>query len=249
VWAAVSRAIRQPARVENGIQLELSATPVDSDTVLSVRLNGSPNFRSEELRDLEAGYRAQWSPKFSLDATAYMSFYRRLSTMEMQPPRVTMGPSGVRIEQLLTYDNKGNARNYGGEVWLNWAVSGRWRISASYAMLHLNPSLAPDSTDYLSLKSWQVSPCNQIGLQSQVNLWRNLEWDQTLAWVQRLENAMAPGYLKVDSRLGWRFGEGTHLSLVGQNLVNSGYSEFPASPGLLSTMTSRKVFGRISWTF
>jgi hypothetical protein len=99
------------------------------------------------------------------------------------------------------------------------------------------------------LKSWQVSPGNQIGLQSQVNLWRSLEWDQTLAWVQRLENAIAPGYLKADSRLGWRFGEGTQFSLVGQNLVNSGYPEFLASPGLLSTMTTRKVFGRISWTF
>ena len=72
--------------------------------------------------------------------------------MEMQPPRVTVGPSGVRIEQLLTYDNKGNARNYGGEVWLNWAVNGRWRMSASYAMLRLNLRLAPDSTDYLTLE-------------------------------------------------------------------------------------------------
>ena len=249
VWTAVSRAIRQPARVENGIDMELSAIPVDAGTVLTVRLNGNPNFRSEELRDLEAGYRAQWSPKLSLDAAAYVSFYRRLSTMEMLPPRVTVGPSGVRIEQSLMYDNQGGARNYGGEVWLNWAVSGRWRMSASYAMLRMNPSLAPGSTDYLSSKSWQVSPGNQIGIRSQVNLWRNLEWDQTLAWVQRLENAMAPGYVKVDSRLGWRFGEGTHFSIVGQNLAHSGYPEFPASPGLLNTMTTRKVFGRISWTF
>jgi iron complex outermembrane receptor protein len=169
--------------------------------------------------------------------------------MDAQPPQVTVGPSGVRIEQLLTYDNKAKARNYGGEVWLNWAVNGRWRMSATYALLRLNPSLAPGSTDYLSLYSWQVSPRNQIGLRSQMNLWRKLEWDQTLAWVQRLGNATAPGYVKVDSRLGWCFGEGTQFSIVGQNLLNSGYAEFPASPGVLSTMTTRKVFGRVSWTF
>ena len=72
--------------------------------------------------------------------------------MERQAPRVTVGPSGVRIEQLLLYDNMGNGRDYGGEVSLNWAVNGRWRMSASYAMLRLNLKLAPDSTDYLTLR-------------------------------------------------------------------------------------------------
>ena len=249
VWAAASRAIRQPARVEDGIRVELGSIPMDANTIVDVRLNGNTNFRSEELRDFEAGYRAQWTQRLSLDAAAYVSFYRRLSTMERQAPRVTVGPSGVRIEQLLLYDNKGSGRDYGGEVSLNWAVNGRWRMSASYAMLRLNLKLAPDSTDYLTLNAWQTNPGNQVGLRSQVNLWRNLEWDQTLAWVQRLENAMAPGYVRVDSRLGWRLGESTHFSIVGQNLVNSGYAEFPASPGLVSTMTTRKVFGRISWTF
>jgi len=249
VWAAASRAIRQPARVEDGIRVELSSIAVDAHTIADVRLNGNANFRSEELRDFEAGYRAQWTQRLSLDAAAYVSFYSRLSTMEMQSPHVTMGPSGVRIEQLLLYGNMGKGRDCGGEVSLNWAINGRWRMSASYAMLRLNLSVAPGSTDYLSLNAWQTNPGNQAGLRSQVNLWRNLEWDQTLAWVQRLENAKAPGYLRVDSRLGWRLGESTQFSIVGQNLVNRGYAEFPASPGLVSTMTTRKVFGRISWTF
>jgi iron complex outermembrane receptor protein len=249
IWAAASRAIRQPARVEDGIRVELSTTPADANTVVDVRLHGNANFRSEELRDFEAGYRAQWTQKLSLDASAYLSFYRRLSTMEKQAPRVTIGPLGVRIEQLLLYGNMGNGRDYGGEVSLNWAVNGRWRMAASYAVLRQNLTLAPDSTDYLTLNAWQTNPGNQVGLRSEVNLWRNLEWDQTLAWVQRLENAKAPGYVRVDSRLGWRLGESTQFSLVGQNLVNRGYAEFPASPGLVSTTTTRKVFGRISWTF
>jgi iron complex outermembrane receptor protein len=249
VWAAASRAIRQPDRVENGIRLALGTIPMELNTLVDVRLNGNSNVRSEELRDFEAGYRAQWTQKLSLDLAAYLSLFRRLSTTEMQTPLVAAGPSGVRIEQLFVYDNKGSARNYGGEVSLNWAANSRWRISASCTMLHLNFRLSPDSADYWTSNSSRVSPGNQIGLRSQINLWRNLEWDQTLAWVQRLENASASGYLKVDSRVGWRFGEGTQLSIVGQNLAKSGYSEFPPSPGLVGTMTARKVFGRISWTF
>jgi outer membrane receptor protein involved in Fe transport len=212
-------------------------------------LYGNPNFRSEELRDFEAGYRAQWTPRLSLDIAAYVSFYHRLSTIEMHPPRMTIGPSGVRTEQPLLYDNMGQARNSGGEASLNWAINSRWRVSASYALLHLNLNMAPGSTDYLTLDSWTENPGNQVGLRSQINLWRNLEWDQTASWVQRLENAKAPGYVKVDSRLGWRLGEGAQISIVGQNLVKGGYPEFPASPGLASTMTARKIFGRVSWTF
>lgn len=249
LWTAASRAIRQPGRVENGIRVELASIPLDANTVLTTRLNGTANFRSEELRDFEAGYRAQWTQQLSLDATAYVSFHRRLTTLEAQAPRVTGGPSPVRIDQLLLYSNMAKARDYGGEVSLNWTINGRWRVAASYALLRLNLSLEPGSTDYMTLISFRTNPRNQIGLRSQVNLWRNLEWDQTLAWVQRLETGSAPGYVRADSRFGWRLGEFAQVSIVGQNLLRSGYPEFGNSPWLVRTMTARKVFGRISWTF
>jgi iron complex outermembrane receptor protein len=248
-WAAASRAIRQPARLENGVRVDLGTTPLNAYTLLNVRLNGNPNFRSEELRDFEAGYRAQWTPKLSLDATAYVSFYRNLSTIESQAPQVSVGPAGVRIDQLLMYANMASARNYGGEVSLNYTVNPRWRVSASYALLRLNMTLEPGSTDTLTWNSSNANPSNQIGLRSQVNLSRKLEWDQTLAWVQRLQNGSTPGYVRADTRLGWRLGEVAQLSIVGQNLVRSGYSEFGDTPWLVSTMAARKVFGRISWTF
>jgi iron complex outermembrane receptor protein len=229
--------------------VELAPIPLGAGLFLNGVLSGSANFRSEELRDFEAGYRAQWTQRLSLDATAYVSFYRRLSTFEPQAPRVTVGPSGLRIDQLALYGNMASARDYGGEVALNWTINGRWRVAASYATLHLNLSLAPGSTDPLTASLAQANPHNEIGLRSQVNLRRNLEWDQTLDWVQRLENGKARGYVRVDSRLGWRLGEAAQFSIVGQNLMSGGRREFGDVPWLVETMTAQKVFGRISWTF
>ena len=94
-----------------------------------------------------------------------------------------------------------------------------------------------DSQSYLTLDSWEGR--NQVGLRRNPSLAES-EWDQMIS---------IDAKMKVDSRFGWRLGEGTQISIVGQNLVKGGYPEFPASPGLASTMTARKVFGRVSWTF
>jgi iron complex outermembrane receptor protein len=249
VWAAASRAIRQPARVENAIRVALEPIPLGGGLFLYGVLKGNPAFRSEELRDFEAGYRAQWTKNLSMDAAAYVSLYRRLSTFDPQEPRISLGPSGLRVDQLGLYGNGASARDYGGEVSLNYTLSSRWRVMASYALLHVNLRLAPGSTDPVTGSFDKGNPKNEIGLRSQVNLRRNMEWDQTLAWVQQLENGTAPGHVRVDSRLGWRLGEAAQFSIVGQDLLYSGHREASDAPWLAETMMSRKVFGRISWTF
>ena len=250
LWAAASRAIRQPDRIDYGIPVELPTLPAGANSLPGGQVNGNANFRSEELRDFELGYRAQWTQKLSVDATVYVSLYRRLATLEPQSlPPVALGPPPAVIDQPLSYGNLASAHNYGGEVLLNYSVNRRWRVTASYALLRLNLDLAPGSADYLTLTSSRANPENQIGLRSQINLGRNLEWDQTLAWVQRLENGSAPGYVRADSRLGWRLGDAGQFSIVGQNLMGGSQTEFGGSPWLVSTMTARKVFGKISWTF
>ena len=108
----------QPARVEDGIRVELSSIPVDANTIVDVRLNRKRELPVRgELRDFEAGYRARGRRAIAM--RRHVSFYRRLSTMERRRAALTVGPSGARIEQLLLYDNRGG-QDYGGEVSLNW---------------------------------------------------------------------------------------------------------------------------------
>src|SRR5471030_3232514 len=114
--AAASRAIRQPSLEEVGVNVEVLAYPLGPNTTLESRVFGNPHFRSEELRDYETGYRAQWTRSLSLDVTAFLSFYRHLGTIEPQAPAFLAGPAGVVVMVPILSDNRGSSTNYGTEV-------------------------------------------------------------------------------------------------------------------------------------
>jgi len=79
------------------------------------------------------------------------------------------------------------------------------------------------------------APQHQLQIRSQLNLRRNLEWDSSLMYVSSLSNRNIPGYVRVDTRLGWRPAESVELSLVGQNLLTPRHLEFFDNSGWSST--------------
>jgi hypothetical protein len=182
--------------------MELGTTSLDDHTVRDVRLRGNANFRSEQLHDFEVGYRAQWTRKLSLDATAYPSFYRRSPAMESEAPQATVGPAGVRIEQLLSFGNLASARDYKGEVAWNWTIDGRWRVAASYALPHLNPRLAPGSTDSLTESGIRSSLGNQAGLRADSRLGWRLGKAARFSVVG--QNLVRGGHSESETPRGWR---------------------------------------------
>jgi iron complex outermembrane receptor protein len=249
LWAAGSRAIRQPSRSETGLAAELAETSLNPYTVLAVRLYGSPHFRSEELRDFEIGYRAEWTRRLSFDADAFLSFYDHLSTLEPQSPVIDASSLPVRIEIPVVYGNLGRATNYGGEASLRWIASSRWRIEPGYAWLHINPRLDPRSADTLSRSLALDTPQHSFQVRSLMNVTRGLEWGQTLYWTGRLADGSVPGHARLDSRLAWRLGERTEISLVGQNLLRPRFLEFSDTFQLVAAQAQRSVFGKITWAF
>ena len=249
LWASASRAIRQPNRQETGVSLELAEFPLDPYTLVSTRLYGNPRFQSEELRDVEVGYRAEWTKRISFDVDAFLSFYRHLETLEMQPQVVNASSLPVRIEIPLVYGNLGQATSYGGEVSLSWAASSRWRIEPGYALLHINHHVAPWSTDVLSRDLALNSPQHTFQVRSRVSVARGLEWGQTLYWVGQPPDHTVPSHVRLDSRLAWRLGERTEISLVGQNLLRPRFLEYEDTFQIVGAQAQRSVFGKITWTF
>jgi iron complex outermembrane receptor protein len=249
LWASASRAIRQPTRGETGVSVELAEFPLDPYTLLTTRLHGNPHFQSEELRDVEIGYRAQWTTRLSFDGDAFLSYYRHLQTLEVQPQMVNATSLPVRIEIPLIYGNLGRATNYGAEVSLAWAATPRWRIATGYAWLHTNPGLEPGSTDQLSRDLLLDSPEHSFQIRSTVNVGHGLEWGQTLYWTARLPDGASPNHARLDSRLAWRLGERTEISIVGQNLLRPRFLEYSDTFQILGAQVQRSVFGKITWTF
>jgi iron complex outermembrane receptor protein len=248
-WAAASRAIRQPSHEEVGVNAEVLAYSLGPNAMLETRIVGNPRFRSEELRDYEIGYRTQWTRNVSLDVTAFLSSYRHLGTFEPQVPTFLAGPGGVLVMVPVFADNKGNSTNYGSEVALNWKVNSRWRVEPGYSFLRVNAHLDPTSGDTSLLALAGNAPPHTFQVRSFLNLSSRLQWDHTLYWMQTMPSGSVPSYARLDSRLAWKLGESTEISLVGQNLLRPGSLEFADTYHIVGTPAQRSVFGKITWSF
>jgi iron complex outermembrane receptor protein len=248
-WAAASRAIRQPSVEEVSVSGETLVSPLGPYTTLETRVLGNPRFRSEELRDFEIGYRAQWTKSVSLDITGFLSLYRHLGTIEPQIQTVLAVPGGILVLAPVLTDNKGSSTDYGSEVALNWKVNSRWRIEPGYSFLRIEAHLDPTSADTSLVTLAGNAPPHTLQFRSFLNLSSKLQWDHTLYWMQKLPNGSIPSYARLDSRLAWKLNESMEFSLVGQNLLRPGIVEFGETFNLVATPAQRSVFGKITWTF
>src|ERR1019366_6927292 len=248
LWAAASKANRQPARLDTALQVDLETTPVAPGLVQVLRLSGNPRIKDEELRDYELGYRAELTKTLSLDAATFLSFYHHLQTFEPQPMVVVPG-SPVQLIVPILFDTKAHALTYGGELSLRWNVTSRWPISPGYSYLDATVRQDPSSQGTPEFTVPTGFPRNMLQLRSSVNLPRKTEFDQSLYYTARLPGASIPGHARLDLRVARHFGERAEISLVGQNLLRPRSMEYGDSYAIIGTQSVRSVFGQIAWRF
>jgi iron complex outermembrane receptor protein len=248
IWAAASKANRQPARVDTALHTDLQTIPLSSDLIQVLRFSGNPLIKDEELRDYELGYRSEITKALSLDAATFLSFYRHLETIEPQPMLIIPGSPAQLIIPVL-YDNKASAVTYGGELSLRWNVNSRWRISPGYSYLHATIRQEPSSQGTVAYDLADGFPENMVQLRSSVNLPRKTEFDQSLYYTARLPGGTIPGHARLDLRLARHFGESAEISLVGQNLLRPRSTEYGDSFAIIGTQAVRSIFGQITWRF
>jgi iron complex outermembrane receptor protein len=245
LWLSAARAIRQPSTFEDGLRDYVESIPIGNSFAIAEVL-GNPNMRAEVLRDFEAGYRALPNRRLSLDVAAFGSLYHSLAYFTPLAPYY-MSQQGVPYlilpEQLV---NGPAGHTYGLEFYANWSVTNHWRISPGYSYLHMD--LAGDRAQYYTPPG--TSPNHQFQVRSLLDLPHHLEWDNTVGYVSKLEVGNIPQYARLDSRVGWRVGEGVELSVVGQNLLAPRHAEFfdPNYP-LNHTLVERSVFAKVTLRF
>jgi len=244
LWISAARAIRQPSALDNGLEDYASAIPFGS-TFAILKTMGNPRIQAEQLRDIEAGYRAQPGKRVTVDLTAFGGMYRDLESLEAQAPYVLIQNSVPFLILPYIFDNSAAAHTYGGEFSSNWRVTNRWRTGAGYSYFHMNLRGSP-----AVVSPPGQSPDHQFQVKSLLDLPHHLEWDSTLEFVSHLPAMNIPAYARLDSRIGWRIGEFIELSLVGQNLLTPRHAEF--SSGVYPTaytFVERSVFGKVTWRF
>jgi iron complex outermembrane receptor protein len=229
VWGAVSRAVRAPSRVDRDLFVPARTIPPTAPA-----LDGGPDFVSEIVKVFELGYRAQPSTTTTYSVSLFHNIYDKLRSVE--PVSATSSVFGNKM--------KGTAN--GLEAWGSYQAARNWRLSAGAFFLRQHLSLKPDSGD-TNVNAAGNDPAHQWLLRSSFDLPNRTELDIGVRRVGSLPNPSVPAYTAADIRIAWRLHRELEVSVVGQNLLDSGHVEF-GNPVTGSEM-ARGAYVKLKWTY
>jgi iron complex outermembrane receptor protein len=208
LWAAASRAVRSPSRLDRDVYV-----PVNPPYTLG----GGPQFESEVAKVYEAGYRGQPSRDVSWSVTAFHADYSRLRTLEFDT-------SGAAV---VSYGNGMRGQTSGVETWGSWQVMSKLRLSAAYTRFSKRLALEPGSSDLDGALATEGSdPKHRWSLRASTDLPHQTTFDATIRHVSALSRPQVAAYTVVDLRAGWQVRPGLELSLTAQNLFSPAHSEY-----------------------
>lgn len=241
-WAAVTRAVTTPSRIEEGIQInggEISVAPP-----IFLLVSGNPQFQSEKSLGYEGGYRQLLTPKLYVDLDVFHNDYDNLQSFGT--------PTLIGNELTIFYENAISGTTNGFEIAPNWNPRPWWRLSGSYSYagidLHANaPGVDISSTG--SVNTYEgSSPAHQAKVQSRFDLSKRFEFDQTYWYESALPAQKVRAYQTMDVRLGWKLAKEWNLSLVGQNLFQPYHFEWgTGDPSELPIGIRRAAYVELSW--
>lgn len=220
LWAAASRAVRAPSRIDR----EFFAPGQAPFVVLA----GGPDFRSEISKVFEIGYRSQASTRASYSVTAFHSLHEHLRSIE----GTVLG-------------NRMEGESTGLEVWGKLQVTPRWRLSVGGTLLDQNLRLEPGSVDTRGVSAAGNDPKRQFSLRSSHELGAGRELDLLVRYVSALPDPAVPSYTAFDARYAWRPRTGLELSVAVQNLFDDQHAEFGSAAS--RSEIERGVFVKVTW--
>jgi iron complex outermembrane recepter protein len=234
LWAAISRAVRTPARVDR--ELFLPGSPPFFRV-------GNPDYDSEELLAYEIGYRMQPHASLSVSLATFYNEYERLRSVErVNPPAFFPTTTG----------NGQKGESYGAELTADYRPSSWWRVRLGYTELRVRIRPDSGSTDRSFGSNESHDPERWITVRPSLDLPRDWQADATYRYVSRIENDGVPGYSELDVRLAWQPLARLELSIVGQSLLNKRHAEFGnVSPitALTRREIERGVYGKVVWRY
>ena len=202
LWAAVSRSVRTPSRIDR----QLQALPL---------LAPAPAFDSEKLTAFELGYRGEPAKEVSLSATAYANRYDDIRTTEF---------TGNPLPIMLRNGYKG--WTYGLEAWGSAQLTQWWRAGFGLATLAKNLRVKDDRVDLSRRNALGNDPEWQVRLHSQMELAPRLALTLNGRAVGKIE--MDPeigGYTELDGRLAYQASDSVELFVAGRNLLHRTHIE------------------------
>ncbi len=238
LWAAVSRAVRMPARYDRDL--------LEPSPAYGTFLGNNSTFQSETVIAYELGYRAELDSRFSTSISTFFNNYSDLRSLDFTP--ITLVP--------LFFSNDLRAQTYGVEFTADYQLSEGWRLHSGYDLIQETIWIAPGQVDLSNGLAETADPLNQVFLRSSMDLPGQVELDADFRWIDSVKNGgigatapqMIPSYAELDLRLGWRVTRDIEISLAGQNLLQDQHLE-GGTPGSGQEEIQRSGYGKITCQF
>src|SRR5262249_13453543 len=117
LWAAVSRAVRTPSRIDHDLS--------EGVPPYLVILKGGADFSSERVVAYELGYRGEISPKLTASLSTFFNQYGNVRSTSVTPNTILP----------FYFANNVEGNTYGAELSAAYAVSASWTLHAGYDLL------------------------------------------------------------------------------------------------------------------
>jgi iron complex outermembrane receptor protein len=244
LFAAVTRAVRTPSRVETDYATTSLANPA---VPAFVRLQPNPGFQPEKLIAYELGFRARPASNVYATVSAFFNQLDDVLSTELLTAFVETSPPPPRLILPVTFANGLHGNSHGAEVTLDWRTTPWLRTTASYAYLDIQLTKDPGSNDVSQERRGEgLSPNHQALLQTSLDLPLNLQVDWIWRYVSRLPAGPVPAYGTSNVRVGWQFAPQFELAVVGQDLHDAHHLEWPSGGGA-NIEVERRAYVSVTW--
>jgi iron complex outermembrane receptor protein len=236
-WAAVSRAVRTPNRLDSDIAIFCPppfGIPGTCGAGEVFRI-GNRDLDSEDLMAAEWGFRAWGSHGLSAELALFYNRYRHLRSQESAPPFGRFG-------------NALHGDGAGGEFNLAWQPRNTLQVRAFYGYVRLDVQRDDGGTDATTPDTIEgSSPRHTVGL--------TLDWTPTARWsvdafVRHVDDLPAmdvPADTELNLTVLRRLTRDLEIGLIGENLLDDRHPEFGAdTPARIEAQ--RQVLLQLRWT-
>lgn len=231
LWAAASRAVRAPARVDHDLIVPLAIIPAQEGPDIIVQSFGDKRFRPEEARSLELGYRTRWRDSAIFDAAAFYTLYDDLRTSEPELPYPAPQDPQGRLIAPVVFANRMSATTRGVEVALDLRPVATWRLRAAYSYMKLDIDLQANSSYEAGLLWEGITPAHRFSLRSSCDLPLDFALDIGARFVGDIPGAFTKSYVGLNTRLSKQLTNGLEAALFAHDLLYANRAEFRAPHG------------------
>lgn len=235
LWAAVSRAVRTPSRIDRGLS--------EGEPPYFVLLRGDSQFVSETVNAYELGYRTELAGRLLASISAFYNYYNNLRSTSPTPK--TLVP--------FYFQNNLEGDTYGLEMVVDYQAYSWWRLHGGYDLLKENIHVKPGTADINNALNETADPENQFFLRLNMELPHDLELFSAVRWIDvvRINKGPTlgdvPAYWELDATLLWHLNRHVELSIVGRNLLQAHHAEY-GYPGPMREQILRSVFAEIAYS-